>query len=86
VTPEGTFSGIVDLDDLCFGDPRYVVALTLASLLAAGGPPDYVDAWMKIADLRDDGCSGFTSPFFSSISCLSTARTSIEVREHPRRR
>lgn len=31
VTPEGTFSGIVDVDDLCFGDPRYVAALTLAS-------------------------------------------------------
>ena len=22
VTPEGSFSGIVDVDDLCFGDPR----------------------------------------------------------------
>ncbi len=54
ITPEGAFSGIVDVDDLCFGDPRYVVALTLASLLAAGGRPDYVNAWMKIAKLRDD--------------------------------
>jgi aminoglycoside phosphotransferase (APT) family kinase protein len=54
VTPDGVFSGIVDVDDLCFGDPRYAVALTLASLLAAGGAPDYADAWMKIANLRDD--------------------------------
>ena len=54
VTREGAFSGIVDVDDLCFGDPRYVVALTLASLTAAGGPPDYADAWMKIANFRDD--------------------------------
>jgi aminoglycoside phosphotransferase (APT) family kinase protein len=30
VTPAGTFSGIVDVDDLCFGDPRYPAALTLA--------------------------------------------------------
>jgi len=30
VTPGGTFSGIVDVDDLCFGDPRHVVVLTLA--------------------------------------------------------
>ena len=37
VTPEGAFSGIVDVDDLCFGDPRYVVALTLPSLTAAAG-------------------------------------------------
>jgi hypothetical protein len=38
VTPGGTFSGIVDVDDLCFGDTRYVVALTLASLAVSGGP------------------------------------------------
>ena len=54
VTPEGAFSGIVDVDELCFGDPRYVAALTLASLLAAGAPPDYVHAWMEIANFRDD--------------------------------
>jgi hypothetical protein len=44
VIPGGSFSGIVDVDDLCFGDPRYVVALTRASLLAFGGPTRYVDA------------------------------------------
>jgi aminoglycoside phosphotransferase (APT) family kinase protein len=54
VRPEGAFSGIVDVDDLCFGDPRYVLALTLASLAAASCTPDYVDAWMKIASFRDD--------------------------------
>ncbi|HEX9170630.1 MAG TPA: phosphotransferase [Roseiarcus sp.] len=54
VTPDGAFSGIVDVDDLCFGDPRYVVALTLASLIAAGAPRVYVDAWMKIANLKND--------------------------------
>ena len=52
VTPGGAFSGIVDVDDLCFGDPRYVVALTLASLTAFGGPTHYVDAWMTIPALR----------------------------------
>jgi aminoglycoside phosphotransferase len=54
VTSAGTFSGIVDVDDLCFGDPRYVVALTLASLLASGGPTDYVDSWMKLAGFKND--------------------------------
>jgi aminoglycoside phosphotransferase (APT) family kinase protein len=53
-TPEGNFSGIVDVDDLCFGDPRYVVALTLAALAASGRPTPYVDAWMKSADFRND--------------------------------
>jgi aminoglycoside phosphotransferase len=54
VTPEGAFSGIVDVDDLCFGDSRYVVALTLASLTAASARPDYADAWMSIANFKDD--------------------------------
>jgi hypothetical protein len=54
VAAEGSFSGIVDVDDLCFGDPRYVVALTLASLMAFGGPMHYVDAWMNAADYRND--------------------------------
>ena len=54
VTPEGAFSGIVDVDDLCFGDPRYVIALTLASLTTFDGPVRYVDAWMKLANYRDD--------------------------------
>lgn len=54
VTPGGSFSGIVDVDDLCFGDPRYVVALTLAALTVYGGPIHYVDAWMSSANHRDD--------------------------------
>lgn len=54
VTSAGAFSGIVDVDDLCFGDPRYVVALTLASLMAFGGPIQYVDAWMKSAGYEND--------------------------------
>ena len=54
VTPEGRFSGIVDVDDLCFGDPRYVVALTLAALTASGESTHYVDAWMSFNDFRND--------------------------------
>jgi aminoglycoside phosphotransferase len=54
VTPEGAFSGIVDVDDLCFGDPRYVVALTQASLMVMDGPIRYVDAWMNLAGYQND--------------------------------
>jgi aminoglycoside phosphotransferase (APT) family kinase protein len=54
VTEQGVFSGIVDVDDLCFGDPRSVVALTLAALTAFGGPIDYANAWMHLAGFRDD--------------------------------
>jgi len=54
ITPDGAFSGIVDVDDLCFGDPRFAPALTLAVLLGYGGPAHYVNAWMNQASFRDD--------------------------------
>jgi aminoglycoside phosphotransferase (APT) family kinase protein len=57
VTDDGGFSGIVDVDDLCYGDPRHAAALTLASLLggsAAGGPTQYGGFWLARAGWRDD--------------------------------
>lgn len=54
VAPDGRFSGIVDVDDLCFGDPRYPAALTLAAMLAYGGPTFYVSAWLAQAGMADD--------------------------------
>jgi len=57
VSPAGRLSGIADVDDLCFGDPRYTPALTMAVLLAHGGPVAYVEHWMRVADQRSDGLS-----------------------------
>jgi aminoglycoside phosphotransferase (APT) family kinase protein len=54
VTSSGGFSGIVDVDDLCFGDPRYPVALTFAALVACDGPVQYVFAWMRHAKQVDN--------------------------------
>lgn len=54
VASSGTFAGIVDVDDLCFGDPRYAPALTMAVLQAYGGPTGYAEAWMRAAGHRDD--------------------------------
>ena len=54
VTADGSFSGIVDVDDLCFGDPRYVVALTEASLSASGDSRRYTQHWLRIARFEDD--------------------------------
>ncbi|MGI4765324.1 MAG: phosphotransferase family protein [Janthinobacterium lividum] len=54
IASNGVLSGIVDVDDLCFGDPRYPAALTLAVLLAYGGPVEYVSAWLRHAGQSDD--------------------------------
>jgi aminoglycoside phosphotransferase (APT) family kinase protein len=54
VASDGSLSGIVDVDDLCYGDPRYPAALTLAVLMAYGGPVEYVSAWLRHAKQPDD--------------------------------
>lgn len=54
VAPNGQFSGIVDIDDLCWGDPRFAAALTLAAIKAFGGSRHYVAAWMRSAKFKDD--------------------------------
>lgn len=54
VAPHGQFSGIVDVDDLCWGDPRFAPALTLACMQAFGGPTHYVAAWLRRAGFKID--------------------------------
>jgi hypothetical protein len=49
VTEGGALAGIVDVDSLCYGDPRLTPALTLASLSATAGPIHYVESWMAQA-------------------------------------
>jgi len=51
---DGRFTGIVDVDDLCFGDPRYAPALTLAVLMMMQWPEQYVRYWMEAAGHADD--------------------------------
>jgi len=44
---DGRLTGIVDVDELCFGDPLYVIALTRMALLARGFQTDYIDYWTE---------------------------------------
>ena len=52
VTDDGTFSGLVDVDDLCYGDPRFVPALTHVALRDV--PVDYADYLLQAAGWADD--------------------------------
>ncbi len=49
----GKLSGIVDVDNVCFGDRLYVLALTHMSLLASGHDTIYIDAWVEGWDLNE---------------------------------
>lgn len=51
IVHEGRLSGIVDVDDLCFGDPLLTLALTRMALLARGWDTDYVDFWCEAAGI-----------------------------------
>jgi aminoglycoside phosphotransferase (APT) family kinase protein len=54
VTDTGALSGIVDVDDLCFGDPRFVAALVTVALRANGVREDYATYLMQTAGWTDD--------------------------------
>jgi hypothetical protein len=44
---QGKISGIVDVDDLCFGDPLFVLALTYVALEIDGHDSLYADYWAQ---------------------------------------
>lgn len=44
---EGRLSGIVDVDELGFGDPLLTIGLTRASLLVNHGECEYADLWLE---------------------------------------
>lgn len=57
VTLEGRFSGIVGVDDLCFGDPRFAAGRTQASILltqSAQPPSRYVQHLLAAAGAAED--------------------------------
>jgi hypothetical protein len=43
----GKISGIIDVDELCFGDPLLVIALTSTFLKLEGYDSVYTDYWTE---------------------------------------
>jgi hypothetical protein len=54
VTEAGRYSGLVDVDRLGWGDPRFVIAGTLFDLLDAEKPTGFTDAWLALAGASAD--------------------------------
>ncbi len=48
---EGKISGIVDVDELCFGDPLFVLGLTYSALENDGHDTLYTDYWAETLQL-----------------------------------
>lgn len=46
IVNDGVLSGVVDTDEVCFGDPLFTVGLTNMALLSLGVDTEYVDFWL----------------------------------------
>jgi hypothetical protein len=64
----GRFSGIVDVDWLCFGDSLFTVALTRAALLSSGANPDYTDHWCEVLGLTSEERRVIL--FYTAVFCV----------------
>ena len=69
VIVDGThLSGIVDVDDLCFGDPLFHVGLTRTALLANGHSAYYADAWIDLLELDHEQVAALD--FYTALFCI----------------
>jgi Ser/Thr protein kinase RdoA (MazF antagonist) len=68
IVHQGRLSGIVDVDDLCFGDPLLLVALICMALMAHQLDQAYFDMW--IAVLRPDAEQRVAIDFYTLQCCV----------------
>ena len=61
-------TGIVDVDDLCFGDPLFLVGLIRVTLLATGHGSAYAEAWLDA--LRPNREQREALDFYTALFCL----------------
>jgi len=54
VTEAGRFSGLVDIDRMGWGDPRFVIARTLFDLMDRDRPIGFAEAWLALAGASAD--------------------------------
>jgi aminoglycoside phosphotransferase (APT) family kinase protein len=68
IVHEGRLSGIVDVDDLCFGDPLLLLGLIRMALLAQGLDPFYVEQWREI--MRPDAEQTAAIDLYTALYCI----------------
>jgi Phosphotransferase enzyme family len=68
IVHEGRLSGIVDVDDLCFGDPLLLIALIRMALLAHEHDPAYFHEWLDI--IRPDAEQQAALDLYTVLHCV----------------
>lgn len=65
----GRLTGIVDVDDLCFGDPMFLLGLTRTALLSRGHATPYIDFWLEILSPEPEEIAALD--FYTALFCLN---------------
>jgi Ser/Thr protein kinase RdoA (MazF antagonist) len=65
---DGRFSGLVDLDWICFGDRVFTIALTRMSLLSSHGSPTYID--YLVAEENLSAAQLRALDFYTTVFCV----------------
>jgi aminoglycoside phosphotransferase (APT) family kinase protein len=69
IVDQGALSGIVDTDEVCFGDPIFTLGLTNLALLSLGADTDYVGYWLDALDASRQQRKMVT--VYSLVFCLN---------------
>jgi len=65
---DGKLAGIVDVDEICYGDPLLVIGLTHMALLAMGADTIYIDYWLD--EVRANAVQRKTITFYTLLFCI----------------
>src|SRR5262249_27831106 len=68
IVHDGRLSGIVDVDDLCFGDPLWLIALIRMALFAHAHDPVYLDEWLDVVRLDREQAAALD--FYTLVHCV----------------
>lgn len=65
---QGVLTGIVDVDEVCYGDPLWTIGLTQMSLLKQGRDLDYITAWTEHVQITAEQRHVLT--FYTAVFCV----------------
>ena len=93
IVHEGSVTGLVDTDEMAFGDPLWTVALTRMSLLSARRPTRYVDYLLAGTEVSDADrerldlyttlfCVGFLAELGQQFNQESPAPIDVSHQQH----
>ncbi len=69
IIDNGHLTGIVDVDEVCYGDPLFALALTRMSLIAHGLQTDYIDDWANALALNSPQLNVLN--LYTAVHCAS---------------